>query len=161
MNRYGRRFETNRISETWKQFHKIQSQSSVVIRREKRAYDKNGLKEFEKDQRNDTRKFYRTFRENILYVISYIFATKERMGLWEKILSNLDSKPPTIKQTEDTIHYLKNNRSPAEDGIIVELWKLEDEKITMKIQKVIMLLEDRENTTGIEECINSTPVPKK
>ena len=61
-----RKFNSNRTPATWQDFHEVQKQSSKEIRKEKRAYDKNRLVEIEEDfKKNNTRNFYRVFKENI------------------------------------------------------------------------------------------------
>lgn len=37
---------------------------------------------------------------------------------------NSDSRQPTLHKVTEVIIGLKNNRSPGEDGLIAEIWKL-------------------------------------
>lgn len=187
-----KKFSSNRTSETWQDFHKVQKQSSKDIRSVKRSYDKNRLIEIEEDfKKNNTRNFYRIFRENIKGYRppnicfkrtdgSLETNTKENCEIlknyFDKLLNcekpkeklkfmtvtpNPDSKPPTITEVEEIIKQLKNNRAPGEDGIIAEVWKLRDPIITNKIHKILTDIWTTEEIPQEWKCALIHPLHKK
>lgn len=163
-----RKFNSHRTPEKWEEFKKIQKASSKIIRREKRGYENKRLKEIEEDfNKNNTRNFYRTFRESMTgyqppslcfkrqdgtletnpkknceilaqYFDTLLNCTKPTQKLqFKKPEPNLDSKPPTKEEIVNIIKSLRNNRAPGEDELISEIWKLDHENITPKIHRII------------------------
>lgn len=163
-----RLFSCNRTKENWDSFLKIQKQTSKTIRQQKRQHDKLKLEEIESDFiRNNTRNFYRTFRENMkgYQAPNLCFKradgtletnTKNNCNMLAEYFRNLlntdpptntlhtdtpecnpDSEPPSRQEIEESIKSLKNNKAPGEDGIIAELWKLNDPQITEMLHGII------------------------
>lgn len=163
-----KKFSSNKTQEKWEEFLKTQKQSSKTIRKEKRNYDNSRLKEIQQDfTKNNTRNFYRTFRENITgyqppslcfrrhdgsletntnkncNILAQYFHELHNCNppieklQFENTTPNPDSTPPSLTEIREIIKQLKNNRAPGEDGIIAEFWKLEDEHITTQIHRIL------------------------
>lgn len=185
-------YNSQRTLKKWQEFHTIQKQTSKEIRQEKRSYDKRRLDEIEEDfKKNNTRNFYRTFRENIRGYQPQSTCFKRPDGSLEtnakancKILAqyfnallnceepterlvheaaeqNPDSIPPTFTEIRDIIKELKNNKAPGEDGIIAEIWKLNDREIMEKIHMIITRIWDTEIIPQDWKCAMIHPLHKK
>ena len=187
-----RKFNSNRTPATWQDFHEVQKQSSKEIRKEKRAYDKNRLDEIEEDfKKNNTRNFYRVFKENIKgyqppnicfkrtdgtletntkenceilkkYFDKLLNCEKPKEKLnFMKNIPNPESQPPTVTEIEEIIKQLKNNRAPGEDGIIAEIWKLRDSNILNKIHRILTEIWIKEEIPQDWKCALIHPLHKK
>lgn len=59
-------WNSHKTEQNWQEFTKVQKQTSKIIRSEKRKYDHYRLAEIEQDfTKNNTRNFYKTFREEL------------------------------------------------------------------------------------------------
>lgn len=162
-------FNSRKTAETWHEFVQVRKNTSKVIRREKRRYDNNRLIEIEQDfNKNNTRNFYKIFKENIVgyhppslcferpegsletntknncEILANYFTTLLNCAAPSERLRfvspvpNPDSLPPSYEEIVDIIKSLKNNSAPGEDGLITEVWKLDHEHITPKIYRIIL-----------------------
>ena len=131
-------YNSNKTSEKWQQFLNIRKQTSKIIWRKKRNYDKRQTDEIEQDfKKNNTRNFYKTFKEQLTGYQPPNLCFKKPDGSLEtntkkncKILAdyfntllnceglrndihfktstpNPDSEPPTIKEILEIIKALK------------------------------------------------------
>lgn len=185
-------FSSNKTTEKWQEFQRIQKSSSKAIRREKRRYDINRLKEIEQEfTKNNTRNFYKFFKENLTgyqppnlcfrrpdgsletnsrnncqmlakYFHSLLNCEPPLEQLdFEKPPSNPDSKPPSLREVKEIINSLKNNKSPGEDGIIAEIWKLNDNNLTQTTHRIISKIWETEQIPAEWKCALIHPLHKK
>lgn len=142
-------------------------------------------------KKNNNRCFYRTFKEmltgyrppNLCFRRpdgSLVTNTKDNcellMNYFQRLLNcdppnaklsfvnpipNPDSEPPTLYEIKNIIHLLKNGRAPGEDGIIAELWKLNDDELINRIYRIIGNIWETEQIPLEWKCALIHPLHKK
>lgn len=188
-----KKFSSNKTEKNWEDFLKTQKQSSKIIRRQKRGYDNGRLHEIQQDfTKNNTRNFYKTFRENLqgyqapslcfkksdgsletntknnCKILAQYFNSllnceppQEKLDFLKPEVTHPDSEAPDLKEITEIIKQLKNNKAPGEDGIIAELWKLDDPILTGKIHDIISDIWMTEQIPDDWKCALIHPLHKK
>ena len=105
-----KKFSSHKTEENWKNFRETQKQASKIIRKEQRGYENSRLQEIQQDfTKNNTRNFYRTFRENLRGYQAPSLCFKKRTAPWKLTPTITASCWPNTSTPFSTANLLKKN----------------------------------------------------
>lgn len=162
-----KKWNGNKTQENLEEVRRLRKVAHQTLRKTRRKYITEQMMEMEENfKKNDTRLFYRAFKNKINGYSAPSFNFKREDGTlalnnrencnilaayFEKLLNcekpqgklsfkfttqNPDSEPPEREEIKSIINSLKNNKASGEDGIIAELWKLADEEFIAETTKL-------------------------
>ena len=145
---------SHKTPENWQNFHTVQRQTNKTIRQQRSKHEREVHQKLDEDfKRNNTRDFYKTFKQELsaynpptlhfqkpdgklafdnntnLRLLRDYFQTLLNCNQptetlkFEHKIPNPESAPPIQKEVQNIIKNLTNNKAAGEDGIIAEIWK--------------------------------------